>query len=274
MSALVAISILVLGAATVLWLPRQLPAHAGGLLGAAPVDSASAQTSGVKALLRRLRPRHGAAEAGEWVDWIRQLAALVRAGQSSTAIFAVSAQTAAQAVAPSRSIRDQEQISRSVAAAAALGRGPAETLRAQAGGAGSRCSRLERTRASVLRDLARCWEVSERTGAPLAALLDGVAEAAEADLDADAARETALAGARATVRILSWLPVLALGLGMLIGADPVRTLLTTPWGIAAGVLGAVLTILARVWTRRMVHQAETVTGHRAAPPAAQGRQPS
>lgn len=98
-----------------------------------------------------------------------------------------------------------------------------------------------------------------------------MAEAAEADLDADAARETALAGAKATVRILSWLPVLALGLGMLIGADPVRTLLTTPWGITAGVLGAVLTIVGRVWTRRMVHQAEAASGHRAAPAAAQGR---
>ena len=55
------------------------------------------------------------------------------------------------------------------------------------------------------------------------------------------------------------------------GADPVRTLLTTPWGITAGVLGAVLTIVGRVWTRRMVHQAEAASGHRAAPAAAQGR---
>lgn len=271
MSALVAICALVLGAAVMLWLPRQLPVHLDAISGAATAGSGPAEASRLESLLRRLRRRDAAAEAGEWVDWIRQLAALVRAGQPPSAVFAVSAQTAAEAVAPSRSIRAQERISRAAAAATALGRGPAETLRGQASAAGSGRSRLGRTRASVLRDLARCWEVSERTGAPLAALLDGVAEAAEADLDADAARETALAGARATVRILSWLPVLALGLGMLIGADPVRTLLTTPWGIAAGALGAVLTIAGRVWTRRMVHQAEAASGHRAAPGAGQGR---
>ena len=271
MSALVAICALVLGAAVMLWLPRQLPVHLGSLGSTATAEPGPAEASRLESLLRRLRRRDAAAEAGEWVDWIRQLAALVRAGQPPSAVFAVSAQTAAQAVAPSRSIRAQEQISRSAAAAASLGRGPGETLRAQAAAAGRGRSRLERTQASVLRDLARCWEVSERTGAPLAALLEGVADAAEADLDADAARETALAGAKATVRILSWLPVLALGLGMLIGADPVRTLLTTPWGMAAGVLGALLTILGRVWTRRMVHQAEAASGHRAAPPATPGR---
>lgn len=271
MSALAAIFALVLGAAVLLWLPRQLPADLGILGSPAAAEPVPAQAGGLESLLRRLRRRDASAEAGEWVDWIRQLAALVRAGQTPSAVFAVSAQTAAQAVAPSRSIRAQEQISRSAAAAASLGRGPGETLRAQAAAAGRGRSRLERTQASVLRDLARCWEVSERTGAPLAALLEGVADAAEADLDADAARETALAGAKATVRILSWLPVLALGLGMLIGADPVRTLLTTPWGMAAGVLGALLTILGRVWTRRMVHQAEAASGHRAAPPATPGR---
>lgn len=271
MSAFAAICALLLGAAVLLWLPRQLPAHLGVLGSAAAAEPVPAEATGIESLLRRLRRRDAAAEAGEWVDWIRQLAALVRAGQTPSAVFSVSAQTAAQAVAPSRSIRAQERISRSVAAAASLGRGPGETLRAQAAAAGRGRSRLERTRVSVLRDLARCWEVSERTGAPLASLLEGVAEAAEADLDADAARETALAGAKATVRILSWLPVLALGLGMLIGADPVLTLLTTPWGITAGVLGAVLTIVGRVWTRRMVHQAEAASGHRAAPAAAQGR---
>lgn len=271
MSAFAAICALLLGAAVLLWLPRQLPAHLGVLGSAAAAEPVPAEATGIESLLRLLRRRDAAAEAGEWVDWIRQLAALVRAGQTPSAVFSVSAQTAAQAVAPSRSIRAQERISRSVAAAASLGRGPGETLRAQAAAAGRGRSRLERTRVSVLRDLARCWEVSERTGAPLASLLEGVAEAAEADLDADAARETALAGAKATVRILSWLPVLALGLGMLIGADPVRTLLTTPWGITAGVLGAVLTIVGRVWTRRMVHLAEAASGHRAAPAAAQGR---
>lgn len=216
-----------------------------------PVDGPVARLMSVLTRGRRRR-----AEAGEWVDWVRQLAALVRAGQSAAAVFAVSARTAAEAPAPSAAVLQQEQVSRAVARGAALGRSPAQTLRQEAETAAASRAAEGRTRTAVLIDLARCWEVSERTGAPLAALLEGLAEAAEADLDADAARETALAGARATVKILSWLPVLALGLGMLIGADPVRTLLTTPWGMAAGAAGAVLSILGRVWTQRLVHRAE------------------
>ena len=194
MSAFAAICALLLGAAVLLWLPRQLPAHLGVLGSAAAAEPVPAEATGIDFLLRRLRRRDAAAEASEWVDWIRQLAALVRAGQTPSAVFSVSAQTAAQAVAPSGSIRAQERISRSVAAAASLGRGPGETLRAQAAAAGRGRSRLERTRVSVLRDLARCWEVSERTGAPLASLLEGVAEAArrfeptQDDLDASGLR--------------------------------------------------------------------------------------
>lgn len=267
MSGVLAVFALVLTALVALWLPHPLPARtrAGfgeGLQDAAPPDRAAGL---VRSLGRRLRRQEASAEAGEWVDWIRQLAALIRAGQSPAAAFGISAQTASQAPVPRRAVMRQERLCRAVTAAAALGRSPSESLRAEVAAAGRARGRAERTQASVLMDLARCWEVSERTGAPLAALLEGAAEAAEGALDADAARETALAGAKATVRILSWLPVLALGLGVLIGADPVRTLLTTRWGIVAGVLGAVLTVIGRVWTRRMVHQAEAAAGHRAGP---------
>lgn len=264
MSALLAIAVLTAGGLAVLWLPSPLPAHAGSDLRSAGAMPVEAPGTALRGLGRRLRRRRAAAEAAEWVEWIRQLAALIRAGQSAAAAFAVSAQTSAQAVAPSPSIARQEQICRTAAAASGLGRSPSASLLSEAAALGRPRGRLERTEVSVLRDLARCWEISERTGAPLAALLEGVAEAAEGDLDADAARETALAGAKATVRILSWLPVLALGLGLLIGADPLRTLLTTPWGIAAGVAGAVLSATGRVWTRRLVQQAEAPAGHRTA----------
>ncbi len=263
MSGALGIFALVLAALALLWLPRPLTVRMPGAPGPEGEAGSSAAPDGIlTALARRLRRRDDPAEAGEWVDWIRQLAALIRAGQSPTAAFAVSARTAAQAPVPSRAVARQERLCRAVSAAAALGRSPSETLLAEAAASGRPRGRAERTEAAVLTDTARCWEVSQRTGAPLAALLDGVAAAAEGDLDADAARETALAGARATVRILSWLPVLALGLGILIGADPVRTLLTTPWGVAAGVLGAVLSVIGRLWTRRMVHRAEAAAGHR------------
>ena len=60
----------------------------------------------------------------------------------------------------------------------------------------------------------------------------------------------------AAVRTLAWLPVLALGLGVLMGTDPITTLLTTWWGRLALAAGAALSIAGRLWTRALMHRAE------------------
>ena len=78
----------------------------------------------------------------------------------------------------------------------------------------------------------------------------------EAEDDAEAARQTALAGPRATVRLLTWLPFLGLGLGLLLGVDPVEVLLGTPWGVAALAAGLALTAAGRIWSARLVRAAE------------------
>lgn len=274
MSPTLQIFVLLFAALALLWLPRTAPTRLAGAAEArARTNPAStrrrdraAEDDGGPGRLRRLirRVRGSCSEPAEWVDWVRQLAALVRAGQSPASVFAISAATAAEAPAPSPALRRQEEVCRAVSAAAGIGRSPAASLRGAARESVAHRGREARLETSVLFDLSRCWEVSERTGAPLAALLDGLAEATEGDLDGAAARETALAGARATVRILSWLPVVALGLGLLVGADPIRTLLTTPWGMAAGAAGAVLTVVGRAWTQRMVRSAETAVAHRPA----------
>ncbi|WP_346927777.1 hypothetical protein [uncultured Arthrobacter sp.] len=78
----------------------------------------------------------------------------------------------------------------------------------------------------------------------------------EAEDDAEAARQTALAGPRATVQLLTWLPFLGLGLGLLLGVDPVEVLLGNPWGVAALVAGLALTAAGRFWSARLVRAAE------------------
>ena len=119
---------------------------------------------------------------------------------------------------------------------------------------------LARWARSASVQLAACWEISERSGASLSKTLHGLADSVESQIDAQAARESALAGPRATVRVLAWLPVLALGLGMLMGTDPITTLITTPWGRIALVAGAVLTVAGRLWTRQLMRHAEGVDG--------------
>jgi tight adherence protein B len=103
--------------------------------------------------------------------------------------------------------------------------------------------------------LAACFDIAEASGCPLADVLTRFAAQLEAEDDADAARQTALAGPRATVRLLGWLPLLGLGLGMLLGVDPVRILLGTPYGMAALATGVVLAAAGRIWSARLIRAA-------------------
>lgn len=141
---------------------------------------------------------------------------------------------------------------------AALGHSVAPVLRSHGTGAGrwkggdAKQRRMDR----IWVDLAACWDVAEFSGAPLSRLLSRYAGALEAELDADAARQTALAGPRATVRLLAWLPLFGLGLGLLMGVDPLGILLGTPVGLAALGAGATLMVVGRIWSQRMVAAAE------------------
>ncbi|MFP5348124.1 MAG: type II secretion system F family protein [Actinomycetes bacterium] len=98
--------------------------------------------------------------------------------------------------------------------------------------------------------------MSERTGASAAAVLDRLAEALRAEAEARGARTTAMAGPRATARVLAWLPVLGLALGQLVGADPLNVLLGTSLGRICAVTGALLALASALWTRRLVKLAE------------------
>jgi len=104
-------------------------------------------------------------------------------------------------------------------------------------------------------ELAACLDVAEASGCPLADVLTRFSAQLEAEDDAGDARQTALAGPKATVRLLTWLPVFGLGLGMLLGTDPVGVLLANGVGLAALAAGGVLTVAGRIWSSRLVHAA-------------------
>ena len=115
-----------------------------------------------------------------------------------------------------------------------------------------------------LHDLQLSLRMSESTGAPLATSLERAAEHAEERIDALLGRQSALAAPRATGRILSWLPLLGLGLGVLMGSDPVGVLTGSILGVLTGLLGLGLAFAGRRWTAALVHRAEvesTRAGH-------------
>lgn len=117
-------------------------------------------------------------------------------------------------------------------------------------------SRMRPHSRARLYDLQLSLRMSESAGAPLATSLERAAEHAEERIDALLGRQSALAAPRATGRILSWLPLLGLGLGVLMGSDPVGVLTGSILGALTGLLGLGLAFAGRRWTAALVHRAE------------------
>ncbi|MEZ0448179.1 type II secretion protein F [Cellulomonas sp. ICMP 17802] len=97
--------------------------------------------------------------------------------------------------------------------------------------------------------------LSDDLGAPLAGVVERIAAAVAADEEAEGERRAALAGPRATARVLAWLPVLGLLLGVALGADPVGVVVSGGLGTAAAVLGLALLLLGRWWTSALLARA-------------------
>lgn len=113
---------------------------------------------------------------------------------------------------------------------------------------------LPPTAAEVFAGMAAVWTVSERSGAPAADMILRYASAQRDALDADRERAIAMAGPRATVRVLSWLPLIGVALGLLIGVKPVELISGVPGQLSLG-SGAVLYLLGRLWMRAMMTRA-------------------
>jgi tight adherence protein B len=92
-------------------------------------------------------------------------------------------------------------------------------------------------------------------GAPLAPVLDRVAESVVADDEVDCERRAALSGPRSTARLLGWLPLLGIGLGFALGADPVGVVLRGGAGTVSAVVGGALLLVGRRWTSHLVSRA-------------------
>lgn len=97
-------------------------------------------------------------------------------------------------------------------------------------------------------------------GAPLAAVLESVADGVAESGRAESSRTTALSGPRATARLLALLPLVGLGLGVAVGAGPQEVLLDGSWGSALGCLGVVLMAVGHRMTNGFVSAAQAPAG--------------
>ncbi len=106
-----------------------------------------------------------------------------------------------------------------------------------------------------LLELARAWQVSVRTGAPMSASLEQVAAtlAAEQDLRAVVAGE--LSAPRATGKVMAVLPACGVGLGYLLGGEPIGWLLGGPLGWGCLLAGVILASLGVLWIEELARRA-------------------
>ena len=102
--------------------------------------------------------------------------------------------------------------------------------------------------------LLAAWRVAAASGAPLAPALTAFAGAIRDRQEAARDIEIALAGPKATARIVLLLPACAVVLALLLGVDVLGTL-AQPLGLTSTVLGVALLLLARRWMRRMLRAA-------------------
>lgn len=107
----------------------------------------------------------------------------------------------------------------------------------------------------VLAQLSACWRIASR-GSGLADAVRQLAATARASEDVRVEMEGQLAGPRATARLLSLLPLVGMGLGMMLGADPLGWLLSTGPGRMCLGAGVLLTAVGAWWTARIAAAVE------------------
>ncbi|MDQ7991362.1 MAG: pilus assembly protein TadB [Propionicimonas sp.] len=201
-----------------------------GAVGALAVDWAVGLSTAVVVVVaawvwRRHRLRRNA---------VRERAEVVRSAQLLSGMLKLGLIPAAALKAAA----GQAPVLAEAAAVQAMGGGVAPVLRQGAGAPGR----------AGLGELARAWELAERTGASMTATLDAVAEQlsrAEAVRDTVAAE---LAAPRATGRLLAGLPVAGVALGYLLGGDPLGFLTGSLAGRGCLLVGVALGCAGLVWT--------------------------
>ena len=99
-------------------------------------------------------------------------------------------------------------------------------------------------------------QLAQELGAPPADVLDRTVGALVEAAAAQTAREAALAGPRASARLLGALPLAGFALGVALGADPASVLLDGGPGTVCLVVGVVLYAVGARWVAREVARAQ------------------
>lgn len=109
-----------------------------------------------------------------------------------------------------------------------------------------------------LADVSAAWHLAEQAGAPLAVILDRMAGSLQGEVELDREVAAEAEPARATARLMAALPLFGLGLGLLLGVNPVAVLVGSGLGVACLVAGLVLACCGVWWIDRIVSALDEV----------------
>ena len=111
------------------------------------------------------------------------------------------------------------------------------------------------TKAPEIAFVASAWALSERHGAPLAVAVERAAAALREAQARQRKVRVAVAGPRATVTVLTVLPLTGPAFGLACGIDPSTLYLGSHIGAVSAALGVGLIVVGRLWCRRMIRKA-------------------
>ena len=114
---------------------------------------------------------------------------------------------------------------------------------------------ITREQSQSWRVVGAAWSLARETGAPLAPALRAIGGAIQDAKRTQREITAALAGPRATLRLVLALPLLALFGGLLTGVNPSSVLLASPLGLGALVMGTLCFVGAWWWIRLLTAQA-------------------
>ncbi|MGZ8717884.1 MAG: type II secretion system F family protein [Aeromicrobium sp.] len=110
--------------------------------------------------------------------------------------------------------------------------------------------------AEALEELAAAWEVSGRSGAPMARVLDRLGDGIRDEREAQREVMAGLGPARATARLMAILPLFGLGMGLSMGSRPLDVLFNTFVGSLCLASGAALACAGVWWVDQIAARAE------------------
>lgn len=113
--------------------------------------------------------------------------------------------------------------------------------------------------AQALRGMLIATQVATQVGAPLAEILNRVADGIAATLETAAKRHTAQVGPKATARLLGVLPLAALGMAQFIGVDVIDMAFRGGINTWVFVVGLALMVAGNLWSAAMIRKATGIT---------------